>query len=752
MFIKTDYLKKGFSFIIARGDKPVRFPLDRLDRKLIQDEDWNTLNLLEQIWYQGLLSYDSGRYLLSAEDFYELDTDTTALLPIPHRFAKIGLTETGNVGRSDHRIVWYVFVRGKNAGRCQRMGCVVRAGGYDFLLNQAQYRLLTEIEKGSVASSSEERARFQARIKYLARKAGAVLSPFMESRDFLFSESAEISLVAEQDQEIRFQPLLSDVPDDLQTLLPRQLKGVVQFNAAGRRTRVFSPPEVQEQYNQIGAIPPVRGKDVPRFLENPLSFLPEKLVFDANQFSARVRGLKIRTARAVPYIHIEPDEENSGWFDLNTGITVHETSGETPDLNVEQDPELERQINDAIEAGESYLYYDHQWIKLSPDACKRVQELKAQEESVQHLTQKQAERILDIYDNIDGIEYNEASLQLKQLALRWMEQSGLAKSFCGQLKDYQLEGYRFLQSHYETKSGVLLADDMGLGKTVQVIALFASLWDRGELAPALLVMPTALIENWISEMAKFLPSARALYVHQGAARYRSGEMIRNHDVVLTTYETLARDQALLGTIRWSCVVCDEVQKIKNFHTLAANAVKGMNTGCRIALTGTPVENRLSELWSIADFAQPGLLNSYQYFRNHYEKPIQSGGADRQEVSEELIQALSPIFLRRTKEAVLGEALPLKSERSIALPLSPAQEQLYLQLVEEVKSSKENIALATIQKLIMLCSHPRLVSKKNGEMKASVLEAEAPKLAWTVEQLREIRRAKEKVVIFTGYIC
>ena len=178
----------------------------------------------------------------------------------------------------------------------------------------------------------------------------------------------------------------------------------------------------------------------------------------------------------------------------------------------------------------------------------------------------------------------------------------------------------------------------------------------------------------------------------------------------------------------------------------------MNTLCRIAVTGTPVENRLCELWSIVDFVQPGMLGSYRDFRANFETPIQRQTPDREARIDALVEKISPIFLRRRKDDVLADQLQPKTEQSFLMELSPAQLALYQKLVKELQLTEENIALGTIQKLMMLCCHPRLVTRQaTHTAKASELMREAPKLAWTIAQLKAIRKQKEKAIIFTRYI-
>ena len=749
MLISTSYEKDGIIISLLYKGLPVSFPLATLDKQLIQDPEWGKVNALEQIWYQGLLvPAGPGKYVIHEDDFYELDQETILEMPITHFRAEIGIREHGNVGSRNYKISWYTLIRGKDAGKCERKGVVVLVADFAFLLSKEQHRLICEIENPGPITGVPDRARLQAKCKFLAKKAGVKTTNFMENRDFLFADDVEMQVSSVDDSHIQIEPELEGIEQEVAEALPRQIRSIQQVNIAGKRTHVFTSPGAQAKYNQIGRLPEINGTDVPRFLDNPKAFIPEEITFDEDLFSKRVKGLKIRRSSAVPFINLEPNDEKTGWFDINSGITLHDISGEEEDQIVDS-VDVQKRLEEAAEAGQDYVYINNSWVRVDSEAIKKYQA--ANKEWVEEfghdkkIAAADIGKLLDIYDNVNGIEYNENILKLREQGISSFD---ISPSLNVQLREYQHDGYSFLLSHYMSKTGVLLADDMGLGKTVQVIALMAYMQDEDKLKPALVVMPNALIENWEEELITKLKIVLRIYKHQGPGRYRTKDQIRRNDIVLTTYETLARDQVLLGTIEWSCVICDEVQKIKNFRTYAAAAVKGMNTKCKIAMTGTPVENRLSELWSISDFVQPGLLNSYQHFRNEYERPIQSGNTQK---ADELITALSPVFLRRTKEDVLGDILPGKTEYREELQLNLGQKELYQTIIDEVHNSDENITLASIQKLIMLCSHPRLVSKETlHSSTAAQLEQESPKLAWTVMLLRKIQKAEEKAIIFTGY--
>ena len=756
MKLSVKYQNNGILFSIL--DTPhSTFPLDQSVRHAVNTEDWEKLNAAEQLWYDGLLEYqeESQNYLLPTQSYFFLDDECKTALQLPPESAKLHMTEIGNIGRHDYKIEWDLLINSRPGGRKTRAGNIVTCAGRTYALNESQFQLVEWIDSGPASDQKETRARYQAKAVFLAKRAGVTLERFTKQREFHFSEDADYTLSSPSAQEIKFSPILPDLPASVRDNMPSKLSPVTHFLGTDKKqTTVFVSDRAREKYNQIAQFPELRGTQVPQFLDDPVSILPENFDFHADEFAERVKGLKIRTSTAVPYVNIDPDPNKPGWFNVDTGLTLRNTKDpDAPDTPCNS-PELLALMEQAGSAGEKYVYYQDQWVKIPENLVSnfRRAEKELMDRCGRSASEAQLRLILDIYDNLNGVEYNEDLLAFRKLSEEDILAYRIPECFQGSLFPYQSDGYGFMRAHYETNTGVLLADDMGLGKTVQIIAFLSHLFSIDHLSTALLVMPKSLIENWHRELSKFLPAARRIYIHQGSSRYRFHEAVSQYDIVLTTYQTLARDQAMLGRIQWSCVICDEVQMIKNFKTVTANAVKGMNTKCRIAVTGTPVENRLSELWSIADFAQPGLLDSYQKFWKTFEKPISTGQDTNGELTNLLIQTLSPIFLRRTKEDVLADKLPVKQEHSIQLGMDCATKGLYQSIIDEVTNSDEQgMVLSAIQKLLMLCSHPRLVTGVGDILPSTPnLIRESPKLQWAVEILREIFRNGEKVILFTKF--
>lgn len=259
------------------------------------------------------------------------------------------------------------------------------------------------------------------------------------------------------------------------------------------------------------------------------------------------------------------------------------------------------------------------------------------------------------------------------------------------LRPYQEQGFHWLWFLHEIGSGGVLADDMGLGKTVQALALLLAVkaednakapeaGKRKRAFKALIVAPTSVVINWLREMDKFAPSLRHALWH-GAERKERQDELEDADVVVTSYALLRRDEELLATIDWRYVILDEAQQIKNPLSATARAAKRLKSDRRLALTGTPIENRLSEIWSIFDFVSPGLLGPLDKFEERYSRPIDAGD---KKTAERLRATIHPFILRRTKGEVAKD-LPEKIETDQFCELTGEQSSLYAAVLREVRA-------------------------------------------------------------------
>lgn len=325
----------------------------------------------------------------------------------------------------------------------------------------------------------------------------------------------------------------------------------------------------------------------------------------------------------------------------------------------------------------------------------------------------------------------------------------------GTLRPYQSQGYSWLAFLRRWQLGACLADDMGLGKTVQTLALLLHDKDSSNQKPsALLVCPTSVIGNWQREAARFAPDLKLL-IHHGIGRSRTGSLRKAclaHDLVITSYALLQRDIDALKSVPWTGVVLDEAQNIKNPETKQAKAARALDAGYRVALTGTPVENNIGDLWSIMEFLNPGFLGTQAGFKRRYFEPIQTR-RDSEAIAQ--LKALTgPFILRRLKtdKGVIND-LPEKQEMKVFCTLTKEQASLYAAVVEESLRALEGadgmqrrgVVLATLSKLKQVCNHPAQFLRDG-----SAVADRSGKLARLSEMLEEMHSVGDRALVFTQF--
>ncbi|MET9328902.1 DEAD/DEAH box helicase [Tsukamurella sp. NPDC003166] len=331
-----------------------------------------------------------------------------------------------------------------------------------------------------------------------------------------------------------------------------------------------------------------------------------------------------------------------------------------------------------------------------------------------------------------------------------------------QLRPYQLRGLEWLVSLWRAGIGAVLADDMGLGKTIQVLALLCherlDPRDGDGVRPTLLVCPMSVVGNWVAEAQRFAPDLR-IHVHHGSDRPTGeefGRIARESDVVLTTFALAARDRELLAGHHWGRIVVDEAQHVKNVNTAAAKALRSIPAGHRVALTGTPVENRLEDLRAVIDLVNPGLLGSARTFRNRFAMPIERE-QDRAAVRR-LNTLTSPFILRREKtDPNIAPELPEKAEFTVRASLTPEQAGLYQavlnELVRELRESKgmgrRGLVLASLTRLKQICNHPAHYLG-DGSPLLRRGQHRSGKLELLADVLETVAAEGERALVFTQY--
>ena len=328
------------------------------------------------------------------------------------------------------------------------------------------------------------------------------------------------------------------------------------------------------------------------------------------------------------------------------------------------------------------------------------------------------------------------------------------RGFSGTLRPYQVRGYSWLSFLRQWGLGACLADDMGLGKTIQTLALIQRDWRANGKRPVLLVCPTSVANNWEKEAARFTPRLPVL-VHHGPGRKRGAAFKKEaegHAIVVSSYGLVHRDLKFLREVPWSGVVLDEAQNIKNPETKQAKAAQSLGAGYRIALTGTPVENNVGDLWSIMEFLNPGFLGSQSEFKRKFFVPIQ---AERDpSAAERLKRVTGPFILRRLKtdRSIISD-LPEKLETKVFCPLTKEQASLYASVLKETEEALESadgiqrrgLVLATLSKLKQVCNHPAQFLGDN-----SGIDGRSGKLTRLTEMLEEVIEVGDRALVFSQF--
>ena len=328
----------------------------------------------------------------------------------------------------------------------------------------------------------------------------------------------------------------------------------------------------------------------------------------------------------------------------------------------------------------------------------------------------------------------------------------------GKLRPYQKRGYEWMYRNSQLGFGSIIADDMGLGKTIQVIALLLKFKQETRRAKFLVIVPTSLVTNWVAEVKRFAPTMECMVYH-GSGRdidkFKKG-------ILLTTYGVLRSDAEILAERDWHTVVIDEAQNIKNANTTQSKIVRKLNARNHIAMSGTPIENRMSEFWSIMDFTNHGYLGSAEKFRNVYSNPIEQFG--NKECAERFRRVTAPFLLRRLKSdrSIIND-LPDKIEENTYVTLTDEQERLYSRAVDEALAiiekvgressqslfKRQGLVLQMILTLKQICNHPALFTGK-GRQDSSPTAAQSGKSERLIEMLDGIVANNQKTLIFTQF--
>ena len=620
--------------------------------------------------------------------------------------------------------------------------------GETFLMDPALAEALDDVVgplpmAAKPAETTRERELWWGRLRRRLQPFGVQLTGYLKNTDAVVVERFEPHLRIDANGHVELTVSTPEIDAEQLTATVDQLRpnGVRNPTVVGRtasgevtRQRVLLAPSARKVVHKIQKIRQNRAGATPYLLDDPALLLDDD-AFDLSKYGERVIGLGVPVYRASPTLMDTASSADQSRISLRDDLAQVTDPKPAPKLTPGEEEELATLLSTAAAQGRHYVRFKELWIRV-PSTTQAALLDTAVDAGASRRT-----GVLIIEDNLGDPNFLRADEGIGVCADVPEQPPGMTTSA---LLPHQRTGFSWLAGHSlvgpnSTDHG-LLADEMGLGKTLQVLALMSLLEDAGNLSPTLVVAPLSVLQNWEAEADRFFAGKfrRRERLHSGM-RVTAGNL-RKADVVLASYESVRTQQLELGRVRWRLMVCDESHRIKNPTTQTTRAVMAMDAERRIAMTGTPVQNSLDDLWSQFDWLQPGLLGDLKSFRQQFgaAKPE----SERAAALEQLRNTVKPRMLRRLKSLVAVD-LPQKTVRRIELPLRTEQAQLYTAVLREVKDAGGS-TLAVLHRLFGVCCHPEKRHSGQAETVDNV------KLTWLMSLLDEIRDAGEKVVIFAEW--
>lgn len=704
--------------------------------------------------------------LLPYENIYLLDEDERILLGVPQPYDKaMRLVGTSMLNLSDfeYKVEFLTYVPDGELIVCERGGNILVKGRDKYLLNEAQYALLNRVDAFNSTPEEDKTTDYNLRcfaeIKALAEQAGCQLDSYLENENVYAPERIKIE-IGRDDEGFTVEPAVNiEENDKFQTYFDKMRKVQAQYPVQrenGERVRIVLNKEQKENLHYLKE---QCGKhktreEIQKMIEQPTEFFDPNSFDLSELYSDRVIEIGVYKPKFYPFIC----PYKSCWI---AGATVETPQNGTTKVTINSEEELEklkREIQSAKENKKGIVEYNNTQLDiedamfLAQTAEKQLKD-PSQPAKVESENGNEARNVLIIEENAEelGFAVKERTIE-KGDKYTLFTDPFLQEGFS--LKDHQKEGVAWLQHLYKSKaSGCLMADDMGLGKTLQILYFID--WHSRKYAnhkPYLIVAPISLLENWKNEYERFFMQPRMkinMLTSKDVTRKFNKSIVdkmQKMDIILTNYESLRISQLNFCAVEFDVVALDEAQKIKSPGTLVTNAAKALKCNFKIAMTGTPVENSLLDLWCIMDFCVPGLLGNAKAFAAQYQNPLKKENTDIVALGNEVHDKLGVYFMRRLKKDAAKD-LPDKIELKEKVLMPPVQKETYASVVNDYTSGIQPNMLVTIMHLREVSEHPYLYDSTLLNHETDEIVETSARLQATIKFLDEIKKKEEKVIIF-----
>lgn len=703
---------------------------------------------------------------LPFENIYELDATEQNLLglPAPYDHA-MRLVSTSMLNQPDftYQVDFLTHLPDGDLIPAELKGNIVITNSKKYLLSESQYALVQKVNSFNTTPQEEKTTDFNlrnfAKIKTLAQQANCFLDSYLKNENVYAPDKIKLT-IDRDDEGFTLNPTVDiEGNDKFQQYFNRLRKVQGQYpiqRENGERIRIVLNDKQRENLKQLktqGNKHKTR-EEIHQIISQPTEYFdPDTLDF-SELYSDRVIEIGVYKPSFSPFIC----PFKSCWI---TGATVQTPENGTSKIFINSQNELDNlkhEIQYAKDRGKGIVEYGDALLDiddalfLADTAEKQLSDPKRPIVQNNEISEKDRQ-VLIIEDNAENLGFTTQKTPLEKCQQYTLYTNAyLQKHFT--LKEHQKEGVAWLQHLYlEHANGCLMADDMGLGKTLQVLYFID--WHARKYPhhkPYLIVAPISLLENWQNEYIRFFAEPRmriaVLSTREIPRQYdkHTVDKMQGLDIILTNYDTLRISQLNFCAVDFDIIALDEAQKIKSIGTLVTNAAKALKGNFKIAMTGTPVENSLTDLWCIMDFAVPGLLGSAKAFNKKYTSLLRNEQTNLTDLGNEIHKTLGTYFLRRLKKDVAKD-LTRKIEVKEKVVMPPTQTEAYDKIVQDYTDGNQPNMLVTIGQLKEVSEHPYLYDATLHNHDTEDLIHAAARLQATVAFLDKIKQKNEKVIIF-----
>jgi SNF2 family DNA or RNA helicase/HJR/Mrr/RecB family endonuclease len=773
MIFNHTYNNISFSFFI-QNNEGYRITVSNWDDA--NNDFLAQLSILYELHENGSADFTNDTCEVETLEILKQSKISKQILGLPDEYPfEIYIQSDGQLNQNSFKFKYgfYDFAPNGTRFRAKRKGALINIEDTEYLLSENQYLICEALDIFNNLPETERTfqnnlKRF-ADIKAISKSAALTLDSYLNSQEVFCPDKIKID-VHFNDGKLEIIPNLK-IENEVGFVntfdkFPNILESYPVSDGAGTTTRIVISKKQKEELQRIKGIRKIENpQTIQQIADNP------ELFFDADEtdftvfYSERVKEIGIYKPKFYPFVCPYKSE----WI---PGIEIRDKVHGTTRLSIKTPEILDAFIEQkkiAVKSGKTTVTWEGIEIPID-EADKLINTAKKQFENPKEpVTPGQGNvenEVLIIKENAEITEFIQNTNSPENLIHSFSKIDNLFSGI--DLKTHQVEGISWLQTlHKENLSGCLLADDMGLGKTLQLLYFIE--WHSQvymENKPYLIVAPVSLLENWENEYQKFFsPQNLSLTKLYGSANLtkafdqiqnqREAQELQRQHIILTNYETLRSYQATLCLVDFAVVVLDEAQKIKTPGTLVTNASKALKADFRIAMTGTPVENTLVDIWCIIDFAVPGLLGNAKDFAKEFQNPLKDEDTDIKELTERLRYKIG-IFIKRRLKKDVAKDLPAKHDNinsRIKKVMPDVQLERYKIEIENANNSElsgvdgRNQKLKSLWAIRDISDHPYLLDNQILNFTSEELIATSAKLQTTIGILADIKAKNDKVIVF-----